>query len=141
MAALRETFDGHPRIEVVAFEALEGWRRRADLLVLDVPCSNTGVLARRVEAKYRFSPETLASLVDLQRQIIADTLSLLGDQGHLLYATCSIEDAENEKQAEWLVRWHPARIVSSVRRLPSSGPGDPPTQYSDGGFFALLKLV
>jgi 16S rRNA (cytosine967-C5)-methyltransferase len=127
------------RVEVVEFGALPRFAGRADLLVLDVPCSNTGVLARRVEAKYRFGSESLRSLVGVQRQIVADTLALLREDGHLLYATCSLEPEENEEQAAWIARWHRMSIVASESRLPRGAPGDPPAGYADGSFLAILR--
>src|SRR6185503_11286306 len=95
LRTLKETFADHDRVRVIDHDRLMGYAGRADLVVVDVPCSNTGVLARRVEAKYRFSRESLKGLVDIQRQIIADSLRLLEPKsGRLLYATCSIDPAE-----------------------------------------------
>ena len=88
---MREVFANHDRVEVVEYSELRPrFDNQADLLVLDVPCSNTGVLARRVEAKYRFDTTSLSSVVGLGRQIIADSIPLLADAGRLLYATCSL---------------------------------------------------
>jgi 16S rRNA (cytosine967-C5)-methyltransferase len=112
---------------------------QADLLLLDVPCSNTGVLARRVEAKYRFSKANQQKLIDVQRQIIADAIALVSDRGVVVYSTCSIDPAENEQQARWVTKWHPFRIEQRQSRLPAGGPGDSPTRYADGGYFAILK--
>jgi 16S rRNA (cytosine967-C5)-methyltransferase len=139
LAALRAATADLANVEVVEPGELERWRGRTDLLVLDVPCTNTGVLARRVEAKYRFSAATLQSLRDRQRQIVADTLLLLADRGHLLYATCSLEAEENERQAEWLTRWHPMELVVDERYEPRGRPGDPATGYADGGAYTLLR--
>ena len=119
-------------------ELRDRFDNRADLLLLDVPCSNTGVLARRVEAKYRFDATSLSSLIGLGRQIIADSIPLLADSGWLLYTTCSVQEAENDQQAEWIARWHRMRVVSSGLRLPRGLPGGPPRHYSDGGYFACL---
>ncbi|MHC4218531.1 MAG: transcription antitermination factor NusB [Planctomycetota bacterium] len=136
---LREVFRGHDRVLVVGTEGLLDYAGQADLVVVDPPCTNTAVLARRVEAKYRFGPRSLQQLVDLQRQIIADALRLLGGAGHLLYSTCSLEPEENEQQIEWVQRWH--RLDTRRRGgLPPRGiPGDPPSRYRDGCFFGLLR--
>jgi 16S rRNA (cytosine967-C5)-methyltransferase len=139
LGILRATFEHHDRVEIVAFDELARFSGQADMLVLDVPCSNTGVLARRVEARYRFSDRGIEALVETQRQIVADTLALLSDHGRLLYATCSLESTENDGQARWIERWHPMRVVDSALRMPAGGPGDPPEQYADGGYFALLE--
>jgi 16S rRNA (cytosine967-C5)-methyltransferase len=136
-AVLARTFAGSDRVRVVALRELDDARGRADLVVLDVPCTNTGVLARRVEAKYRYDADRLRTLIDRQRQIIADTLSLLVPGGHLLYTTCSIDAAENQEQGAWLERWHPVAVTDTVATLPNGGPGDAPTSYHDGAFHLL----
>lgn len=136
---LEATFRDHDRVDVVPPADLGDVRDQTDLVVLDVPCSNTGVLARRVEAKYRFDDDRLAGLVSQQRQIIVDALPLLAPRGALLYATCSIDREENEAQAAWLMRWHPFSVVDQSMILPRGMPGDPPARYSDGGFAALLR--
>lgn len=136
---LRRVFAGSERVEVRPYEALLASRPEADLLVLDVPCSNTGVLARRVEAKYRFAPASLERLRDLQRQIVADTLPLLGPTGRLLYTTCSVDPAENDEQVAWIARWHPLAVDTSKTDMPRGAPGETPTTYTDGGFHAVLR--
>lgn len=142
---LMATFADHPRVQVVSHNKLrDQFLHKADLVVLDVPCSNTGVLARRHEAKYRFSNESLESLVNLQRQIIADAIPLLQDgstgvRGRILYATCSMEPAENEEQARWTAHWHRFKLERESRQSPRSGPGKVPTSYTDGSYAALLE--
>ncbi len=136
---LRKSFASHERVRVAAFNELAQYREQADLLVLDVPCSNTGVLARRVEAKYRFNVDSLVAVRDLQRQIIADAIPLLSPNGHLLYATCSIEQVENQKQTEWIAQWHPLETIDSTLILPRGVGDDSPTMYRDGGYAALLR--
>ena len=75
----------------------------------------------------------------LDRQIVADAIPLLADNGHLLYVTCSIQPAENEDLAAWIRRWHRLRAVEAETRLPAGGPGDSSAAYTDGGFFSLLQ--
>jgi len=124
-----------PDITAVAHDAIGQHAGRADLLVLDVPCSNTGVLARRLEARYRFSAASLASVVDLQCEIFREAAGLLAPAGHVLYTTCSIEPEENQQQTERLAAELDAKIIAQHTTLP----GGSDTTYHDGGYFALLQ--
>jgi 16S rRNA (cytosine967-C5)-methyltransferase len=127
------------RVSVVEYNRLREFDNQADVLLFDVPCSNTGVLARRVEAKYRFDAESLKSLTDVQRQIIADSIPLLSPAGRLVYSTCSIEPAENERQTEWAGKWHRMAPLLQRSRLPAGLPGESPSSYHDGGYFSILE--
>ncbi len=138
---LRRAFADRDQVEVVEYRKLMEHAGRADLLVLDVPCSNTGVLARRVEAKYRFSAGTQKKLTDLQKQITADTFALLNDRGRVLYTTCSIDTDENERQAEWMCDQYRLKSVREAATLPQGQVGGPPEEYCDGGYFALMEKV
>jgi 16S rRNA (cytosine967-C5)-methyltransferase len=113
-----------------------------DLLVLDVPCSNTAVLARRPEARYRFSPATLRSLVRLQRGIVASAKALPAPGGHILYTTCSLEEQENATQARWIAATLHASMVREQLLLPASGHAEIDPYYPfyhDGSYHALLR--
>jgi len=136
VADLKFAFEGHPRVCVVATAGVAGAcpREGVDLLVLDVPCTNTATLGRRPEARYRFSDRTLASLVGLQRRIIDAAIGLLRPGGHLLYSTCSLEEQENQHQARWMVRQHAMAVVRESQVLPA-GVG---VAYHDGSYHALL---
>lgn len=137
--------DLRPGVRVVEYDRLIDFAGRADLVLLDVPCSNTGVLARRVEAKYRFSERQTEQLTGVQRQIAADALRLLRRPGsgkapgRILYSTCSLDPRENEHMARWFERWHSFRVVREHRRMPEGVPGEPPERYSDGAYAALLE--
>jgi 16S rRNA (cytosine967-C5)-methyltransferase len=139
LSILRDVFRGHDRVRVVEPEQLTDLAGQVDLLVVDAPCSNTAVLARRVEARYRASPDSITELVGIQRQVLADSLQLPGPAGHVLYSTCSLEPEENEQQAAWLIKWHRFRIVAEARSRPVGGPGDPPTSYRDGSYHVLAR--
>ena len=72
--------------------------RAARTVLLDTPCSGTGVLRRRADARWRVSPDRLAALVKLQRELLDAAAELVEPGGTLIYATCSLEPEENEGQ-------------------------------------------
>ncbi len=108
----------------------------ADLLLLDVPCSNSGVLARRPGAKYRYDAASLASLVKLQRDIVAAAMKFVSRPGYVLYSTCSLEPEENQQQVQWMLQQWPGQVVSEKQMLPAGVD----RSYHDGSYHALIKL-
>ncbi len=135
---LSARFKDHPRVRVLPAPQVRVMLGQADLLLLDVPCSNSGVLARRVEARHRLGPEHLRDLVRLQKQIVADFIFLLRPGGRILYSTCSLEDEENGKQAEWIARQHRITLVETGWTDPAGLPGEDASAWNDGGYFCLL---
>lgn len=135
---LRRVFADHPRVKVLPPNDLGDAIGRTDLLVLDVPCSNTGVLPRRAEARYRFDPGTLKSIAALQRQIVRETEPFLAPDGAILFATCSLEPLENRRMAAWISRRFGLTIRNEAQRFPAGVPGDPATSIHDGSFHAVL---
>ena len=111
----------------------------ADLVVLDVPCSNTAVLPRRPEAGYRFTARRLEKLIEKQREVVVGAMPLLAPGGHVLYSTCSLEPTENTRQAEAIRKRFQLQPRGERQRFPTGVAGDPPTRYSDGGFWALMQ--
>jgi len=71
-----------------------------DAVLIDAPCSNTAVLARRPEARWRLQPDTFERLASLQRRLIASAARHLAPHGRLVYAVCTHEPEEGE--AHWL---------------------------------------
>jgi 16S rRNA (cytosine967-C5)-methyltransferase len=65
-------------------------------VLLDVPCSGTGTLARNPEIKLRLQPADLSRLAEIQKQMLAKALAALAPGGRLVYSTCSLEPEENE---------------------------------------------
>lgn len=74
--------------------------KKFDRILLDVPCSNTGVQRRRADAKWRFSASRLAELNKTQFEILQSASMLLNKGGRIVYSTCSLEEEENEKIVE-----------------------------------------
>lgn len=104
-----------------------------DRILLDVPCSNTGVLGRRPDARWAWTPARLRRAADLQAQILEACARLLAPGGRLVYSTCSIEPEEDGDQVRAFLDRHPDfTLLDSRLTLPS------PTH--DGSFAALLQL-
>ncbi len=111
---------------------------QARLVLLDVPCTNSGVLARRVEARYRFDQAQTDRLVATQRQILEQGAALLSPGGVLCYSTCSIDDAENREQVAWIAARAELDLIDMEQTLPAGLPGEDATRYHDGAFSAIL---
>lgn len=140
LRTLRRAFEGHPRVEVRRTdELIPDLAGQADLVLLDVPCSNSGVLARRPEARYRLATGQGGRLRNLQRQIVADAIPLLSEGGRILYSTCSLEREENEGIAEWAAEWHRFRRARERRTMPAGTPGEPASGYRDGSYSVVLE--
>ncbi len=139
LAQLRHRF---PNIRVLGHELLfRETAGKTDLLLLDVPCSNSGVLARRNEARYRFTKGRTKSVIELQQNICDPAMGLLAAKGVVLYATCSIEHAENETQVRRLSSVHGLAPIMDRTIMPTGLPGEPARVYRDGGYHALLTKI
>lgn len=122
---------------------------RAATVVLDAPCTGTGTLRRRPDARWRLTPRRLMSLVDLQRELLDSCARLIERGGLLVYATCSIEPEENENQIDAFLDRHSEfelEAAPSGCELPSdvfSVRGElviRPWKYgTDGSFAARLR--
>jgi 16S rRNA (cytosine967-C5)-methyltransferase len=102
----------------------------ADVVLVDAPCSNTGVLARRVEVRRRISPESFAELAPVQRELLQQAGQLVRPGGTVAYSTCSIEPEENGELVRAALPTG-FTITAEVTTLPRVGRGD-------GGYVALL---
>jgi 16S rRNA (cytosine967-C5)-methyltransferase len=104
-----------------------------DRVLLDVPCSNTGVLRRRVEARWRLGEGDIASLTERQAELLDAAALMLKPGGVLVYSTCSIEPEENDRLVRrFLSRHGQFALDDETLVLPSADGGD-------GGFMARLS--
>jgi len=94
---------------------------RYDAVMLDAPCSNTGVIQRRVDVKWRLRPDDIAACAKLQQQLIHSAARFVRPGGRLVYSTCSIEAEENAVLVQDFLASKSGRAFSlenSVRCLP-----------------------
>ncbi len=92
-------------IEIQVWDATvpdEANEKKADVVLLDVPCSGLGILGKKRDIKYHVSPEGLESLTSLQREIVGTCAAYVRPGGTLVYSTCTIDRAENEEMVRFL---------------------------------------
>ena len=116
---------------------------KADKVLVDSPCSNSGVIAKRPEVKDRVNAKVIKRLAQLQFDLLDNAASFLSPGGCLIYSTCSILPAENEEVIEQFLKYHPEFLVEPASEFTSLNnvylkvlPGEFNT---DGVFAARLK--
>ncbi len=104
----------------------------ADGVLLDVPCSGSGVIRRNPDTKWKFQPADFDRLLSLQQEILQDYSKMVKKGGRLVYATCSVFPSENLNQVTSFIKQNPNfNLESSKLFRPDIDPGD-------GFFMALL---
>lgn len=95
-----------------------------DAILIDAPCSNTGVLRRRPDARYRIKKSDIKNCAEIQSELIKIALPLLKPKGRLVYSTCSIENEENiSAPTKALESFPDFKIQSSQTILPIDSDG------------------
>ena len=132
--------------KVIAADAAEPstwWQGQLfDRILLDVPCSATGVIRRHPDIRWLRKKADIAPLVEIQQRILQQCWELLAPGGILLYATCSVLPAENSEQiAQFLAN----NADASLQPLPQQSAEQPygwqilpAEQDMDGFFYARL---
>jgi 16S rRNA (cytosine967-C5)-methyltransferase len=107
-----------------------------DRVLLDVPCSGTGVLRRNPDIRWRLAPDDLDNMMREQKEILNTYAPLVKPGGKLVYATCSILPSEGENQVKNFLEAHPEtwKLEKELRIDPSLSPGD-------GFYMARLKKI
>jgi 16S rRNA (cytosine967-C5)-methyltransferase len=128
------------RLGITADEiSVHDWRKPAperfhqafDAILLDVPCSNTGVIRRRVDVRWRLQTSDIEQLAHIQSEILANALPCLKPGGRIVYSTCSIEDAENIELVTGFTKQHHLRLGKTIQIIPID-------HHTDGAFAALI---
>jgi 16S rRNA (cytosine967-C5)-methyltransferase len=103
-----------------------------DRILLDVPCSNTGVMRRRIDVRWRLQEAEFAGLARTQRGIVESALRYLKPGGSLVYSTCSIDPEENQQVVKAVLADHPELEMIESRLV------FPPKDQMDGAYAARL---
>lgn len=108
-------------------------RELFDRILIDAPCSNTGVMRRRVELRWRIQPAEIERLRGVQLTLLEQSVARLKPQGVLLYSTCSLEPEENDAVGKEFLARHPEFRLDTQRELL-------PFEHAvDGAFVARFK--
>jgi len=104
----------------------------ADRLLLDVPCSGTGVIKRNPDAKWKLNLDFIDRTKAIQQKILSDYSIMTKKGGQLVYSTCSILPSENRKQVDYFLENNSDfELIKDKTILPSEG--------FDGFYMALIK--
>lgn len=121
----------------------EEWESKFDLVLLDAPCSGTGIVAKKPEIKLNRKKEDIEELIQTQRKLIDNACRYVKKGGYLLYSTCSILEEENEEQREYILDHY---NVESVDLNYKGGERDylkimPYEKDQDGFFISKFKKL
>jgi len=107
-----------------------------DAVLVDAPCSNTGVLGARPGARWRFGPSAMRSLAAVQTELLAAGAARTRPGGRLVWSTCSLEPEENERRVRAFLTEHADwSLAAECSALPAQPGGTGPI---DGGYAALI---
>jgi 16S rRNA (cytosine967-C5)-methyltransferase len=120
-------------VETILSSALDSRPSTFDRILVDAPCSNTGVMRRRVDLRWRISPEEILRLRQTQLDLLKLAATKLKPGGILVYSTCSLEPEENSEVVEEFLREHENFKLESERELL------PFADNVDGAYVARLK--
>jgi len=113
----------------------EASKEKADIVIADLPCSGLGVLRKKTDIKYKMTPEKMASLVELQREMLHTVCNYVKKDGILIYSTCTIHRGENEDNVKWFLENHGEFELLSQQQM------FPQEEFGDGFFLAKMKKV
>jgi 16S rRNA (cytosine967-C5)-methyltransferase len=123
-------------VECVLPSALEAMATGLfEKILVDAPCSNTGVMRRRVDLRWRIRPEEIERLRRIQRDLLRQAARFLKPGGTMVYSTCSLEPEENQEVVKEFLLDHPAFKLEAEREL------FPFRDAVDGAYVARLRLT
>jgi 16S rRNA (cytosine967-C5)-methyltransferase len=120
-------------------EALADLEGKMDRVIVDAPCTGSGVWRRRPDAKWRLSPQMLEARLAEQRAVLDQAARLVKPGGRLIYITCSVLPPENRDQVDAFIARHPEfTLVPWTELWEQAAFSAAPPQSADGSAEALL---
>jgi len=119
-------------------EALAKLQGKMDLVLIDAPCTGSGVWRRRPDAKWRLTPQMLEMRIAEQRAVLGESAVLVKAGGRLAYITCSVLPQENRDQLAAFLGAHPEFKLVPWRQLWERNLGTPALASADGCEDTLL---
>ena len=108
-----------------------------DAVIIDVPCSNTAVLAKRCEVRHRIKQKQIEELSKIQLQLLKKAASIIGIGGKICYSTCSILKQENSRLIQRFLQTDSGFVLEQEKLLlPSAQKPD-----RDGGYTAIISKI
>jgi 16S rRNA (cytosine967-C5)-methyltransferase len=106
---------GLHNVTLRAADALTISDMQADGVLLDVPCSGLGILARKPDIRWKRDSGDLQKLAGLQRDLLSQAAGLVKPGGVLVYSTCTTEPEENQEMIGWFLEQHPEFRMEDAR--------------------------
>lgn len=141
---------GAENVKIQRADIIEERFKLADAVLLDAPCSGTGVLSKRADLRWKRTPEELDAIVKKQAELLDAAANMVKKGGRLVYSTCSIEPEENMGQIEnFLKEYNNFELQPLDDYLPEEVLAEdnlsyqtfPHKHHCDGHFGVLLKRV
>ena len=134
-------------VEVDFIDITKDTIEMTDKMLVDVPCSGTGVMSKRADIRWRRSIDDILEMHLLQRKILWAASNYINSNGVIIYSTCSIELEENYMVIDAFLKSHPKFTIESAENYVPNIFVDnrggmltfPPTHKIDGGFAIRLK--
>ncbi len=121
--------------EITSTKVIKRLEETADAVLLDVPCSGSGVIGRNPDTKYRLNQESFDQLLKTQQEILRVYSKMVKHGGRLVYATCSLFPSENEKQVQAWLKDNPKWKLEEQKTL------IPGRDEGDGFFMAKISRL
>ena len=135
-------------VKIQRADATQERFKLADAVLLDAPCTGTGVLSKRADLRWKRTPEDLEQAIALQAELLDAAANMVAKNGRLVYSTCSLEPEENMMQIEkFLKEYDNFELEDLDDYLPEEVLSDDNKSYQtfphihgcDGHFGVLLK--
>ncbi len=141
---------GADNVKIQRADIIEERFKLADAVLLDAPCTGTGVLSKRADLRWKRTPQELADIIKKQAELLDAAANMVSKGGRLVYSTCSIEPEENMEQIHnFLKEYDNFELQPLDDYLPEEVLSEdglsyqtyPHKHHCDGHFGVLLKRI